>query len=125
MKGNRIVPLFKTAANSVSLRTFGLRCFLLVLAFSSLSYLTPARFRQPSAEYQARRAKLRAKLDGPVVMFGYTGHEDASEVAISFQEPYFYYLTGHDEPGAAVLLIPDSANGKATDGPHEILYLPP
>ena len=98
----------------------------LALAVSSLSYLTPARFRQPSAEYQARRAKLRAKLDGPVVIFGYTGHEDASEVALFFQEPHFYYLTGHDEPGAAVLLLlPDSANGKATDGPHEILYLPP
>jgi len=111
--------------NSARLRVFAIRCILLVLAFSSVSHLTQARFRQPTAEYQARRAKLRAKLDGPVVILGYTGHEDASEVAIFFQEPYFYYLTGHDEPGAALLLIPDSANGKTADGPHEILYLPP
>ena len=68
---------------------------------------------------------MRATLDGPVVIFGYTGHEDASEVAIFFQEPYFYYLTGHDEPGAALLLIPDSAPGNSLEGPHEILYLPP
>ena len=97
----------------------------LLIATCFLSQLGQARFRQPSTEYQARRAQLRAKVDGPVVVFGYTGHEDASEVAIFFQEPYFYYLTGHDQPGAALLLVPDVANGKAVEGPHEILYLPP
>ncbi len=65
-----------------------------------------ARFRQPNEEYKARRDKLMSSVDGPVVIFGYTGHEDASEVAVFFQEPYFYYLTGHDEPGAALLLTP-------------------
>ena len=89
-----------------------------------LSQFAQARFRQPSAEYQARRAKLRATLDAPLVIFGYTGHEDASEVAVFYQEPYFYYLTGHDEPGAALVLLPSSANAKPTDGPQEILYLP-
>jgi Xaa-Pro aminopeptidase len=64
-------------------------------------------------------------VDGPVLIFGYTGHEDASEVAIFFQEPYFYYLTGHAQPGAALLLIPDAGNGKPVDRPQEILYLPP
>jgi Xaa-Pro aminopeptidase len=83
-----------------------------------------ARFREPSAEYQARRAKLRAVLDAPFVLYGYTGHEDASEVALFFQEPYFYYLTGHDEPGAAIVLVPD-VTGKSVSGPREILYLPP
>lgn len=83
-----------------------------------------ARFRQPNAEYQARRAKLRAALDAPFILYGYTGHEDASEVALFFQEPYFYYLTGHDEPGAAVLIIPD-VQGKPVRAPREILYLPP
>jgi Xaa-Pro aminopeptidase len=83
-----------------------------------------ARFRQPSSEYQARRANFRTQLDGPFVLYGYTGHEDASEVAVFYQEPYFYYLTGHDEPGAVVVLIPDVA-GKSVGGPHEILYLPP
>ncbi len=101
------------------------RCVLFLLTIFSVSCAAQARFRQPSAEYQARRARLRAKVDGPVVIFGYTGHEDASEVAIFFQEPYFYYLTGHDQPGAVVLLVPDTENGKAADGPHEILYLPP
>jgi Xaa-Pro aminopeptidase len=84
----------------------------------------PARFRQPNAEYESRRTKLRAALDSPLILYGYTGHEDASEVALFFQEPYFYYLTGDDEPGAVVVLIPD-VPGKSVQGPHEILYLPP
>jgi Xaa-Pro aminopeptidase len=98
---------------------------LALLAVFFVVQLAQARFRQPSEEYQARRAKLRAAVDAPVVIFGYTGHEDASEVAVFFQEPYFYDLTGHDEPGAVLLLIPDSPVGKSIDGPHEILYLPP
>src|SRR3984957_14661630 len=83
-----------------------------------------ARFGQSNSEYQERRAKLAAGVDGPVVVFGYTGHEDASEVAIFFQEESFYYLTGHSEPGAALILLPKKPNAKAVDGPSEIFYLP-
>ena len=102
-------------------RPFSARWVLALLALALLATALPARFRQPSSEYQARRAKLRSTLDGPFVLYGYSGMEDASEVAVFFQEPYFYYLTGHDEPGAAVVLIPDAAK----EGPREILYLPP
>jgi Xaa-Pro aminopeptidase len=97
---------------------------LALLALFCVCQLAQARFRQPNEEYQARRAKLRAALDAPVVIFGYTGHEDASEVAIFYQEPYFYYLSGHDEPGAALVLLPGAPNAKPSDGPQEILYLP-
>ena len=113
-------PLLRTAKKLAFVRVF--TCLLAVGIFSLAA---PARFRQPSAEYQARRAALRGKVDVPVVVVGYTGHEDASEVAIFFQEPYFYYLTGYDEPGAVLLVVPDVANGKSVEGPHEILYLPP
>jgi Xaa-Pro aminopeptidase len=86
--------------------------------------IATARFRQANEEYAARRTKLVAQVDGPVVVFGYTGHEDLSEFALFFQEKNFYYLTGDDEPGGAVLLIPDPPAGKKLDGPREILYLP-
>jgi len=110
----------------VHLRSGRLRAALLVaLAIACVSRFAQARFRQPSAEYQARREKLRAAVDGPIVLYGYTGHEDASEVAVFFQEPSFYYLSGHDEPGAALVLIPNSPAGVPLEGPHEILYLPP
>jgi Xaa-Pro aminopeptidase len=83
-----------------------------------------ARFRQGNEEYVARRAKLAAQVDGPVIVFGYTGHEDLSEFALFFQEKNFYYLSGDDEPGGAVLLIPDPPAGKKIEGAREILYLP-
>lgn len=84
-----------------------------------------ARFRQPNEEYRARREALRTKVDAPIILFGYTGHEDASEVAVFFEEPNFYYLTGVEQPGAALLLIPDSPAGTLANGAHEMLYLPP
>jgi Xaa-Pro aminopeptidase len=98
---------------------------LLLFLLACGSFLAQARFRQPNSEYQARRAKLRSTISGPAVLFGYTSHQDAGELAVFFQEENFYYLTGHSEPDAALLLIPDSADGKSSDSPHEILYLPP
>jgi Xaa-Pro aminopeptidase len=111
---------------TVNSRTLAARCAALLVALSIFSFFAEARFPQPPAEYQARRTKLRAQFDAPIVVFGYTSREDSSEFAVFFQEPNFYYLTGDSEPDAALLLLPDSAT--ATDGtkrPHEILYLPP
>jgi Xaa-Pro aminopeptidase len=111
------------AANSPLRRRIVILSALAVLCACTVA---SARFRQPNDEYSARRAKLRAGLDGPIAIYGYTGNEDASEVAIFFQEPSFYYLTGHDEPGAVLLISPDrpaTAGPAAT--PSEVLYLPP
>ena len=98
---------------------------LLVLAF--LCAAAQARFRQPNGEYQSRRSVLAQTVNGPIVIFGYTGHEDASEVAVFFQEPNFYYLTGHDEPGAAVVILPRPPRPGIVEyvRPAAILYLPP
>lgn len=84
-----------------------------------------ARKREPNAVYAERRARLRAELDGPVVLFGFTGQEDPTPAAVFNQEENFYYLTGHNEPGAALLLVPNGEAGKKWEGPHEVIYLPP
>ncbi len=84
-----------------------------------------ARTREPNSVYAGRRAQLRAQVDGPVVLFGYAGREDASPSSVFNQEENFYYLTGHNEAGAALVLVPENSNGKGWDGPREILYLPP
>ena len=42
-------------------------------------------------------------------------------VKASYQEENFYYLTGHNESGAALLLVPEPPAGKTYDGPREIL----
>jgi len=106
-------------------RTLVLRGTIAALALLFVAVLVQARFPQPAAEYQGRRAKLRAEADGPVVLFGYTSRNDAGEVAVFFQDEDFYYLTGYNEPDAALVLIPDSAAAKTSGAPTEILYLPP
>ncbi len=109
----------------MTLRKIARRFGLLFLILACASVLIQARFRQPNADYQERRAKLRSMINGPVVIFGYTSRQDTGEVAVFFQEENFYYLTGHSEPDAALLLIPDSPDAKSSTAPHEILYLPP
>lgn len=97
-----------------------LGALIFVLAAAGL-----AREREANGAYAERRAKLRAQASGPVVLFGYTGQENASPSYIFGQEENFYYLTGHNEPGAALVLVPDSAGDKKYDGPKEMLFLPP
>lgn len=85
----------------------------------------PARQREPNGAYAERRAKLLTQVDGPVVLFGYTGKENDSPSYVFNQEENFYYLTGHNEAGAALLLVPAAPNGKGSNGVREILFLPP
>jgi Xaa-Pro aminopeptidase len=66
-----------------------------------------------SAEYRARRAELRKPLDGVLVLFGAEEPSDLHDRF--FQEPTFFYLTGWQEPGAALVMT----------GTEEILFLPP
>ncbi len=82
------------------------------------------REREPNSVYSARRAKLAAQLDGPVVLWGFTGHEEFAQTYIFEQEQNFYYLTGHNEEGAAMLILPSSRSASTADTPREILFLP-
>jgi Xaa-Pro aminopeptidase len=66
-----------------------------------------------TAEYRARRAELRKPLDGVLVLFGAEEPTDLHDRF--FQEPNFFYLTGWQEPGAALVMT----------GTEEILFLPP
>src|SRR6266404_1294683 len=81
--------------------------------------------REPNSVFAERRAKLMAAVGAPVVIFGYTGHEEANPSYVFVQEENFYYLTGHNEEGGGLLLFPESAAEKGWTGPREILYLPP
>lgn len=92
------------------------------------------REREPNSAYAARRAKLAAEVDAPIVMWGYTGREEVSEAAIFAQEENFYYLTGHNEEGAALVIWPSGkaaagggvgAAGDGKGGKSETLFLPP
>src|SRR5580693_7426460 len=102
-----------------------LRSAFALLLVACLAPLLRAWEREPLSVFAERRAKLIAAVNAPVVLFGYTGHEEANPSYVFLQEENFYYLTGHDEEGAALLLVPESAAQKDWTGPREILYLPP
>jgi Xaa-Pro aminopeptidase len=102
-----------------------LRGVFALLLVACLAPLVKAWEREPLSVFAERRAKLVAAANAPIVLFGYTGHEEANPSYVFLQEENFYYLTGHNEEGAALLLVPESAEQKGWTGPREILYLPP
>ena len=106
-------------------RTLIARSVYALLLVALLAPMLRAWEREPLNVFAGRRAKLEAALNAPVVLFGYTGHEEANPSYVFMQEENFYYLTGHNEEGAALLLVPESAQQKGWNGPREILYLPP
>ena len=113
-----------------SLRTAGKRFLwlraaaLLGWAAAFVAAAASARAPQPNAEYAARRARLAAQVDGPIVLFGYTGKESTLEFLRFQQEENFYYLTGHNEEGAALVLWPAAPDRHDSSARQEILFLP-
>jgi Xaa-Pro aminopeptidase len=85
------------------------------------------RDREPNSVYAARRAALAAQIDGPVVLWGFTGREESSHSYLFAQEDNFYYLTGHNEEGAGLIIVPAKTDAPSTSagGPREIFFLPP
>jgi Xaa-Pro aminopeptidase len=83
------------------------------------------RDREPNSVYVDRRARLAAQVDCPIVLLGLTGREESSQAYIFEQEENFYYLTGHNEEGAGMVILPAKSSGNdASNSPREILYLP-
>jgi Xaa-Pro aminopeptidase len=108
--------------------------FRLFVALAFATLLVPcldALEKQPVATYHARRVSLSRELNGGVaVLFA------AGEPLLDF-DPYrqdadFYYLTGWSEPGAALLIVGESAQGpdhsalipQSGHKYEEILFLP-
>jgi Xaa-Pro aminopeptidase len=102
-----------------------LRGVVAILLLGIIAPMLKAWEREPLSVFAERRAKLMAAINAPIVLFGYTGHEEANPSYVFMQEENFYYLTGHNEEGAALLLLPEGAEQKGWTGAREILYLPP
>jgi Xaa-Pro aminopeptidase len=83
--------------------------------------------RQPNSDYRARREALAKKVQGVVVLFAATENDGPNDLYGFRQDDNFYYLSGMNTPGAA-LLIASAAEAK-DDAPAraytEILFLPP
>src|SRR5580704_17352028 len=84
----------------------------------------------PKAQYHQRRVRLAAKLHGGSALI-FAAHEPPMEYQDYRQDEDFFYLTGSNEPGGALLLIgdgPATATRLGTALPahsyREILFLP-
>jgi Xaa-Pro aminopeptidase len=101
-----------------------LRCLLLLLlAVLVAAPGLQALEKQPASVYHARREALAAKLHGGVaILFA------AEEAQLDFdpyrQDENFYYLTGWNEPGAALVIVPVDAKAANPRDYTEILFLP-
>jgi Xaa-Pro aminopeptidase len=105
--------------------------FLVVLAFlafvPNVTLAQQRRDREPNEVYAGRRAHIAAQTDSPVVLWGFSGREEISQAYIFAQEDNFYYLTGHNEEEAGLIILPALKSGQSRDsweGPREILFLP-
>jgi Xaa-Pro aminopeptidase len=84
----------------------------------------------PKAEYQQRRVKLAAELHGGSALI-VAAHEPPMEYQDYRQDEDFFYLTGSNEPGGALLLIGDGPAATTRLGTvvpahsyREVLFLP-
>jgi Xaa-Pro aminopeptidase len=59
-----------------------------------------------------------------LVLFGKTEGAGSEAYFVFHQESNFYYLTGFAEPGAILLLAPNSSRSGSPQSPAEILFLP-
>jgi Xaa-Pro aminopeptidase len=98
---------------------------LCCIALIALPAATHALERQPVATYHARREALAAKLNGGTAIL-FAGEEPLLDFMPYRQDADFYYLTGWNEPGAALLVEPAvAAEGTHAARPYrEVMFLP-
>jgi Xaa-Pro aminopeptidase len=107
-------------------------CALVLLVALSLLPALHAVEKQPAAVYHARRQALAVQLHGGVAVF-FAAEEPQLDFDPYRQDEDFYYLTGWNEPGAALIIAAPSDPPSPTAGPldpqgprdyTEILFLP-
>jgi Xaa-Pro aminopeptidase len=79
--------------------------------------------KQPATAYHARRAALAAELHGGVAVL-FAAEEPVLDFIPYRQDSDFYYLTGWNEPGAALMIVGDAPQAGSPRAYKEILYLP-
>jgi Xaa-Pro aminopeptidase len=93
------------------------------LALLALAPLAQSLEKQPASVYRARRAALAAKLHGGAAVL-FAAEEPQLDFMPYRQDEDFYYLTGWNEPGAALLVVGDAAQAATPRAYQEILFLP-
>jgi Xaa-Pro aminopeptidase len=113
--------------NPKSISTLPKLLAALLLLLGALSVSSLALQRQPNADYRARRVALAQKMAGGVaIVFAGIEAEGPNAVYGFRQDNNFYYLSGWNEPGAALVIVSEVKAKENTPGrPYsEILFLP-
>ena len=79
--------------------------------------------KQPAGVYHARRVALAGKMQGGVAIL-FAAEEPVLDFMPYRQDSDFYYLTGWNEPGAALLIEGDAPQAATPHAYKEILFLP-
>ncbi len=109
----RLCPVRSHGLSNSARRVLG---GLLCLAYiAATARAQERREREPNSVYAERRAKLAAQADGPIVLWGFTGREEVSQAYVFAQEENFYYLTGHNEEGAGLIILPAGQKGDVSN----------
>jgi Xaa-Pro aminopeptidase len=87
----------------------------------------------PKPEYHQRRSALAEKLHGGIAVL-FAAEEPVLDFMVYRQDSDFYYLSGWNEPGAAIVVLPaveavaetpgTALGGRAAQPYREILFLP-
>ena len=98
---------------------------LLALALLALAALPFAQAleKQPASVYHARRLALATKLHGGAAIL-FAGEEPLLDFMPYRQDEDFFYLTGWNEPGAALLILADAPDVDPKRSYREVLFLP-
>ena len=72
--------------------------------------------KQPAGVFHARRVALARKLKGGVAML-FAAEEPLLDFMPYRQDSDFYYLTGWNEPGAALMIVGDAPQGRPRRAP--------
>ena len=104
-----------------------LTAVVILMALFTVSPPMRALEKQPISVYHARRVALAGKLHGGLAVL-FAAEEAQLDLMPYRQDEDFYYLTGWNEPGAALLIVAEPESSAATEAhPRlytEILFLP-
>lgn len=79
--------------------------------------------KQPASTYHARRVALAGELKGGIAIL-FAAEQPVLEFMPYRQDSDFYYLTGWNEPGAALMIVSDAPHAAIPRTYQEILFLP-
>ena len=94
-----------------------------LLAVLAAAPLLHSLEKQPASVYHARRVALAARLQGGVAVL-FAAPEPQLDFMPYRQDADFYYLTGWNEPGAALMIVSGDSKALSPRAYREILFLP-